>query len=200
MVTTEAPDPVAQPQASTFRARPSRVMPPEMTRRATLTLDENEPERVDHAEVSNAGRLTDHFQKAQPLDRVEIRPYNAEADKDCAGSKPGRGRPGEEYHLNLEDPSYQAYTEGIKIWIRMQEKSRMHLRLANLSIPSGAIGNSPQDKIRPFQRLSGDEKAGLGSASNIDDGDEQAPMRAWWKGMSDGARYCVTILSEKMYF
>ena len=46
MVTTEAPDRVAQRQAPTYRV---------------LALEENEPERVDYAEVADSGRLTDQY-------------------------------------------------------------------------------------------------------------------------------------------
>ena len=63
---------------------------------AKFTLDEDKPERVDHAEPPKIDVLADHFQSAQPLTRVKIRPYNAKADKDCAGSKLGRVCPGEE--------------------------------------------------------------------------------------------------------
>ena len=82
----------------------------------------------------------------------------------------------------------------------MRKKALAHQFTTNQSIPRGSIGSIMQGLITPFHRLPGDERAGLGSANDIDNGVEQAPLCAWWEGKCDGARHCVTILGEKVHF
>ena len=207
VVTTEEPE-LKEPQPAPASSRQQGTSNPlhKVTRRTApsgtvdLTLEEDEPEKVSHDETPDIGRLTDHFQNTQPLTRVEVRPYNAKTDKDCAGTKLRRSRLGEEYNSNLESLSFGMFKEGDRMWTKMQQKALAHHSLTNQGIPRGAIGSVMQVMASPFHVLPGDEAAGLGSANSIDDGVEEAPLCAWWKGMADGARHCVTILGEKMHF